>query len=479
MFVIGLWLCFGRAILIESVLMTKSYNAYRIRGGRPVNGKICCYGAKNFVTKAMVAACLGDSPTTLTNVPPIGDVEITINLIKSIGATVVWKNENTLFIDPTTAKNHRVTTPDSRSNRIPILMLPVLLHRFGEACIPRLDGCNIGERSVDIHEAAAIAYGAEIDVRRDSFRAFAKKGLKGQHFELHYPSVGATETCLFLSVMAKGTSIIKNAAIEPEIIELITMLRGMGAVIFLGPNREIRVEGVELLHGTTMHVLGDRIEAASWACLALASGGDITVEGIRSNTMGNFLSYFRQIGGGVEFVDQETIRFFRARALKPIMLETGVYPGFSTDWQQPFAIVMTQAEGMSVIHETVYESRFGYTKILNEFGAKIQLSTHCLGATCRFADKGHKHSALIHGRTPLTATVVPIEVPDLRAGLAYVIAAAIAEGETILTSIERIERGYGDIATRLKGLTLDLEQTTVKTDTEDGLITRLFKSKVS
>lgn len=431
---------------------------YFVTGGQPVKGEITCYGAKNFATKAMVAACLGSAPTVLTNVPPIGDVDITLNLLKSAGATVEWLDEKTLRIDPTTIASPDINTPDSRSNRIPILMLPVLLHKFGEAKIPRLDGCNIGKRAVDIHEQAVMAFGGEIEVDSESMEAKAPKKLKGCAFHLHYPSVGATETCLFLSVLARGTSVITNAAIEPEIMALITMLRGMGAVIFVSPGREIRVEGVAQLAGTTMHCVGDRIEAASWASLACATGGSITVHGILPEILNNYLAYYRQVGGGFELMGEHSIRFFRAGPLNPIMLETDVYPGFSTDWQQPFAVLLTQAEGISAIHETVYESRFSYTSVLNDMGAKIQLSTECLGQPCRFRHKGHAHSALIMGATPLTALAQPLEVPDLRAGLAYVIAAAVAKGTTELTHIDRIERGYGDIVKRLENMSLDIRK---------------------
>jgi UDP-N-acetylglucosamine 1-carboxyvinyltransferase len=447
---------------------------YRIVGGAPVTGEITCYGAKNFATKAMVAACLGDGPTTLSNMPPIGDVEITGNMLKAIGAKVEWVDATTLRIDPTGADSHRVTMPDSRSNRVPILLLPVLLHRFGKAEIPRLDGCNIGRRSVDIHEAAVKAFGGHMNVRRDKFEARIRKELEGTHFALHYPSVGATETCLFLSVMSRGTSVIKNAAIEPEIIELVTMLRSMGAIIFLGPNREIRVEGVSRLHGTHMHVLGDRIEAASWACLACASDGRITVRGIRPNTLGNFLSTYRQVGGGFTFEGDDVITFYREGPLRAITLETGVYPGFSTDWQQPFAVLLTQAEGMSVIHETVYENRFGYTGTLNTLGAHIQLSTQCLGSQCRFENKNYEHSALIMGKTPLKAVAEPIEVPDLRAGLGYLIAAAIAEGESTLAGIERIERGYGNVVERLSSFALNIERVDVSSPVVEEKLTSLL-----
>lgn len=438
--------------------MSAASRSYKITGGSPIVGDITCYGAKNFATKAMVAACLGDSPTVLSNVPPIGDVDITIGLLKSVGATVEWRDEKTLLIDPTTINSHRVTTPDSRSNRIPILMLPVLLHRFGKAEIPRLDGCDIGKRAVDFHEAAVENFGGEIEVDREHLAATTKKKLKGTQFKLNYPSVGATETCLFLAARARGTSVIMNAAIEPEIVALVTMLRAMGAVIFIGPNREIRVEGVDSLQGTKMECLGDRIEAASWASLACATNGSITLHGILPDTLNNFLAYYRKVGGGFELVGPQSIRFFRAGTLTPIMLETDVYPGFSTDWQQPFATLLTQAEGISVIHETVYDDRLGYTQALNRMGAKIQLSTECIGQPCRFQHKGHVHSALIMGATPLQALADPLEVPDLRGGLAYVIAAAMAEGTTTLTHIERIERGYGDISKRLENMSFDIRK---------------------
>ena len=436
---------------------------YKINGGRPVKGEITCYGAKNFVTKAMVAACLAESASVLENVPPISEIEITLGLLHSVGVKTRWDREaKTLEIDPTPMRTHKVTTPDSRSNRIPILMLPVLLHRFGKAEIPRLDGCDIGKRAVDFHESAVEAFGGEIEVDREHLGAKIRKQLKGTHFKLPYPSVGATETCLFLSVLARGTTVIANAAVEPEIMALITMLRGMGAVIFVSPGREIRVEGVTKLRGTRMHCLGDRIEAASWATLACATNGSLTLHGIMPETLSNFLAYFRQVGGGFELLGEQSIRFFRAGTLQPIMLETDVYPGFATDWQQPFGVLLTQAEGVSVIHETVYEARFSHVPVLNRMGARIQLSTECLGRPCRFEHKGHVHSALIMGGTKLQALDEPLEVPDLRGGLAYVIAAALAKGETTLTHIERIERGYGDIAERLESMSLDIVKVSAK-----------------
>ena len=408
----------------------------------------------------MIAALLGNSATTLLNVPPIGDVEITADMLRSLGVTVTWnKLEKKMVIDPTTAKDAHVRQPHSGSNRMPILMLGALLHKFDEVSVPILGGCIIGARGVDFHLDAIQDFGAKIIEGTEGYIAQKSHRLHGTHFNLKFPSVGATETCLFLASMALGTSVIHNVAIEPEIMELVTMLRAMGAIIFTDSGREFRIEGVETLTGCTMNCLGDRIETASWASLAAAVDGSITVHGIRPETLGNFLSSFRQAGGGFELLDRDSIRFFRAHKPMSIHLETSVYPGFSTDWQQPFAVYLTQADGVSVIHETVYENRFGYLKALKKLGAAVQLTTHCLGSLpCRFSGKGHEHSAIISGVTPLIAIEEPLEIPDLRAGLAYVIAASVARGTTILKGVPMIERGYGDIVPRLKKIGLNIEK---------------------
>ncbi len=431
---------------------------YKVTGGHPVSGRIRCNGTKNFANKAMVAALLSDQPTTLHNVPDIGDFDITKDMLKSIGTEIEYDKANrSVRIIPSSIKTSNVPMPHSGSNRIPILLISPLLHRFGEATVPLMGGCKIGARKVDFHINAIKAFGGNIEETEEGFVATKTSDLKGTHFELPFPSVGATETCLFLSVLAKGTSVINNAAIEPEIFELITMLRSMGANIFAYPGRKIRIEGVDKLRGTNMHILGDRIEGASWACLACATDGEIVVDGIRPDTLGNFLSHYQQIGGGYELLGQDSIRFYRNEPLKPTMIETDVYPGFSTDWQQPFAITLTQAEGVSIIHETVFEKRFGYLKTLKPLGVSAQITSYCLGTPSRFQNKNLEISAIITGKSELKA-VDEIEVPDLRAGLAYVIAAAIADGTTMLTGIHNIERGYGNIAERCKGLSLDIER---------------------
>jgi UDP-N-acetylglucosamine 1-carboxyvinyltransferase len=432
---------------------------YRITGGRPVAGEIRCLGAKNFATKAMVAALLGSTPTTLGNVPEIGDVDITLDLLRSIDVSVERRG-TTLVLDPAALRGrsqHAVPTPHSGLNRIPILLLGVLLHHGSSVHVPLLGGCSIGARRVDYHLEALRAFGAVVHETPTGFEARAPARLRGAAIALPYPSVGATETCLYASVLAQGRTLIRNAAIEPEILELIRMLRGMGAMVFRA-GREIRVEGVRELRGTRCEILGDRVEAASWASLACASDGNILVRGIRRETLASFLPRFAQVGGGVSFEDHESIRFYRKAPLRVAAIETDVWPGFSTDWQQPFAVLLCRADGISVIHETVYEDRFGYLRALRQLGASAQLTEDCLSENdCRYRRSGHAHSAIIRGPAKLVA-VPELAIPDLRAGLAYLIAAAIAEGTTTLTGIEYLERGYGNIVPRLRRMNLEIER---------------------
>lgn len=292
---------------------------------------------------------------------------------------------------------------------------------------------------------------------RDGYHARARGRLTACHYRLPYPSVGATESCLYLAVLARGTSIVENVATEPEIMALITMLNAMGARIQLRPNRELVVEGVERLYGTHFEAPADRIEAASWAALAAATDGEITVDNIDPAPMINFFGPFNAVGGGVAIEGPRWIRFFRRHPLKSIVLETDVFPGFATDWQQPFAVMLTQAHGTSVIHETVYERRFDYLEALSALGARTQVETHCLGSVaCRFRGGDYPHSALIHGPARLRSDGLTLDVPDLRAGLAYVMAAALAAGTTTVTSVGKIERGYGRLPERARGLTLDI-----------------------
>jgi UDP-N-acetylglucosamine 1-carboxyvinyltransferase len=331
----------------------------------------------------------------------------------------------------------------------------VSLHRTGEAVVAAPGGCAIGPRPVDFHLNVLRAFGAHDDHRDGMIRLRADR-LRGARIELPFPSVGATEQFLFAAVLADGDSELANAAIEPEILDLISVLQKMGALISVEPNRTIRITGVDQLGGFEHQVIGDRLEAASWASLALATGGRLTVRGVAQQDLSTFLNVYRRAGGDFTIdAEGKTISFRRARRmLRPLALETDVHPGFMTDWQSPFVTALTQAEGVSVIHETVYEDRLGYTEALRTLGAQIQVFTECLGPTrCRFGAANHRHSAVVVGPTKLHGA--ELVVPDLRAGFSYVIAAAAADGESVIHGVGLLDRGYGDFRSKLSAVGVD------------------------
>jgi UDP-N-acetylglucosamine 1-carboxyvinyltransferase len=432
-----------------------------ITGGTPLKGEVRISGAKNAATKELVAALLTTEPVNLTNVPDIGDVQVTIEMLQDLGVKVE-RNGDRVTVDASSLKSSEVTEAFSRKNRIPILLFGPLIARFGKARIPMLGGCKIGARPVDFHVQALRTMGVEIECN-GAYVASAPNGLKGAVIELPFPSVGATENSMLAAVLAKGTTIIQNAAMEPEIMDLAKLLQSMGAIISLDVNRTWVIEGVESLHGATHSVIPDRIEAASFAVAAAITGGDVFIRDARQEDMLSFLNAMRRIGVPFE-VTEEGIHVHATAAatavaqphFEPTTLETDVHPGFMTDWQQPFVMLLTQAHGVSVVHETVYENRFGYTKALVAMGANIQLRSECLGSkACRYKNRNEKHSAIIDGPTPLKAA--DIEIPDLRAGFSYLIAALIAEGTSKITGIDHVERGYENIVGKLKALGAQVE----------------------
>ena len=309
----------------------------------------------------------------------------------------------------------------------------------------------IGDRPIDFHLSILRSFGAQVDKLESGIHIAAPEGLKGAVIELPYPSVGATEQTLLAGVQAEGITELRGAAIEPEIMDLINVLQKMGAIISVDTDRTIQIEGVENLEGFTHTALSDRIEAASWGSAALATHGDIFVEGASQPEMITFLNMFRKVGGAFS-VERDGIRFYHPGGeLKPIVLETNVHPGFMTDWQQPMVVALTQAQGLSIVHETVYEQRFGFTKALNKMGAQIQLYRECLtGLACRFGQRNYYHSAAISGPTPLHGA--DITIPDLRGGFSHLIAALAADGKSTVRGIDMISRGYEHFLTKLGAL---------------------------
>jgi UDP-N-acetylglucosamine 1-carboxyvinyltransferase len=430
-----------------------------VSGGTPLIGEIAVKGAKNLVPKAMVAAVLGDEPSVLSNVPRISDVDIVRHLLELHGVAVsAGDTPDTLVLDPSCVE--QAASPDievhAGSSRIPILLCGPLLHRLGRAFIPNLGGCRIGDRPINFHLDALRQFGAVVDKRPEGLYLSAPKGLTGARIDLPYPSVGTTEQVLLTGVRARGVTEVTNAAVEPEIIDLICVLQKMGAIISLDTDRTIRITGVDHLGGYIHQALPDRIETASWACAALATGGEVFVRNARQVDLMTFLNVYRRVGG--EFlVTQDGIRFWHPGGkLRSLAIETDVHPGFMTDWQQPLVVALTQASGLSIVHETVYENRMGFTEALVRLGAHIQVYTECLGSTpCRFGRGRYLHSAVVSGPTSLHGA--ELQVPDLRGGFSYMIAALAAQGRSIVRGTGIFQRGYENFLTKLEQLGAQVE----------------------
>ena len=433
--------------------MSEINSKFLINGGKPLHGKVKVSGAKNSATKLLVASLLSDKECILHNSPnKISDLTVTKEICESIGSKIIFK-EDTLVTRTEKISNSKISEILGNKNRIAILLAGPLLLRTGKAEIPIPGGCKIGSRPVNFHIDSLEKLGCNVSIRDDYFILEADR-LRGNNIRLDYPSVGATENIIIASTLAKGRTIISNAAVEPEILDLIKFLQKMGAIIEINTDRKITIEGVDNLSGAEHSVIPDRNQAASFACAGLASKGDIFIENAIQDDLITFLNTVRRVGGNYE-VKENGIRFFYDREFKSIAIETNVHPGFMTDWQQPFLILLSQAKGISIVHETVYEERFGYVSELQKMGAEIELYDTCLGGLeCRFANTHYFHSAVVKGPTPLHSA--EINVPDLRAGFSYLVAGVIAKGESLVNGAIYIDRGYEDIDEKLRNLGADI-----------------------
>ena len=448
----------GAAAQNAAVAQPETADTVTFEGGKPLVGEVSVRGAKNLVTKAMVAALLADTPSTLKGVPAISDVAVVRGLLEAHAVTVTEDVDGELVLDPRGVKSAHFAEIDAHagSSRIPILFCGPLLHQLGEAFIPDLGGCRIGDRPINFHLDALRAFGAELEKSYEGIRLKAPQRLVGAKVDLPYPSVGATEQVLLTAVRAKGVTELTNAAIEPEIIDLIAILQKMGAIIVVEPNRTIVIEGVESLQGYDHRAIADRNEAASWAAAALATRGDIYVRGAKQQDLMTFLNVYRKVGGLFD-IDDEGIRFRHpGGAINPVVIETDVHPGFMTDWQQPMVVALTQAEGRSIVHETVYENRFGFTDALVQMGANIEVYKEGIASiTRRVPRRPLEQAAVITGPTPLHGA--NIRVPDLRGGFSHVIAAVTAQGRSEVSNIGIISRGYEHLLQKLDGLGVSFE----------------------
>ncbi len=430
--------------------MNTSAPYYLIEGGAPLYGRVRLSGAKNAVTKLIISTLLTDDLCVLRNVPLLGDLYLTLSLCKDIGSHAKLV-DHTLSICTSGIHCPIISTEVGGLNRMAIISVGPLLHRCGEADIPMPGGDRIGARPIDFHLNGLQLMGAKVEEDQGRYHFSAPSGLHGATIHLPFPSVMATENFLITASLAKGVTIIENAALEPEIIDLIKFLQKMGAIIEIKVDRRIVIEGVHRLRGATHTLLSDRNEAVSLAIAAYLTKGNVYLEGAQQDTLLTFLNTLSKMQLRFE-IDDEGIRFIGNDCPPPpLALETDVHPGFMTDWQQPFTVLLTQADGLSVIHETIYEDRFGYTSALAEMGAHLEQYTKCLGeVACRFREKQYYHSCLVRGPTPLKATI--LDIPDIRAGCSYILAALSAIGTSKVYGIEHIERGYEDLHLKLQDL---------------------------
>ncbi|HLI00636.1 MAG TPA: UDP-N-acetylglucosamine 1-carboxyvinyltransferase [Acidimicrobiales bacterium] len=428
-------------------------DAWLIEPNGPLQGEISVRGSKNAVTKHMVAALLGSEPSTIANVPDVGDVEITAQILRAVGAGVEREGDRLTVVPPAEA-SPAVPLQFSGLNRIPVLLLGPLLHLTGEAWVPMVGGDRIGRRPVDFHVETLRALGAEVTVTDSSIEARCTR-LKGGIIQLPFPSVGATESALLTASMADGKTVIRNAATEPEVLELALLLQRMGARIELAPERRIIIEGVPRLRGATTRLQGDRNEAFSYLAAGLLTGGKVTVRGCGQDRLVTAITTLLRMGARVE-LDEQGMTASAPDGLRPAAVQTDVHPGFMTDWQTPLMVLFTQADGMSVLHETVYEDRFVYVPALKAMGGEIELFSTCLGGpACRFHDSSYLHSAVVRGVSKLRGAEV--DIPDVRAGFSSVIAAAAADGPSLLRGVHHLERGYHRPAEQLRSLGLSLQ----------------------
>jgi UDP-N-acetylglucosamine 1-carboxyvinyltransferase len=368
----------------------------------------------------------------------VGEVAITAAMLENLGM-VVERSGSEITIVPGEVTDPQVPKAFTGLNRIPILMLGPLLHMSGEAFVPLVGGDPIGRRPLDFHVDALRSFGAEVEIGEDGFRARAAK-LTGTRIDLPYPSVGATETVLLTSVLAEGKTVIRNAATEPEVVELALFLQRMGARISFSPDRRIIVEGVPELRGAVTRLAGDRIEAFSYLVAGLVTGGEVRVHGCPQDRLVTAITTLAKMGASFEITD-DWVMASAPDGLRPAAVQTDTHPGFATDWQTPLMVLFSQADGMSVLHETVYENRLVYVPALQSMGCEIEVFDACLGGpACRYHDTNAVHSAVVRGVSKLRGG--DVTMPDIRAGFSAILAAAVSEGPSTLRGVHHIERGY-------------------------------------
>ena len=416
--------------------MTKGTEVrYHVRGGTPLTGTVFIQGAKNAALKMIAASLMAArGRTVLRNVPAIEDVRRAIELAQSIGAVIEFHEaERTLVVDASGLNSPVLPAEIARRFRGSVLFVPALLHRFGEAVIEGIGGCNLGNRSLDFHYRGFARLGAIVDEGEAVIRITAHDGLRGSHLYLDTPSHTGTENLIMAASMTPGTTIIDNTAQEPEVLDVIAFLTKMGAEISGGGTGFITVHGVPELNAVEHTVMADRIDAGVFAMAAAATGGELSLVGANLDHFGVVRWKLEQMG--VEFTTEgAVVKVRRDKPLRPINVVTSPYPGYATDLQSPIMSVATLADGASYIRETIFDGRYSLVPELNKMGGKVEIDNNV---------------AIVHGPSVLRGCDVVAH--DLRGGAALILAGlAAAEGETVISNGYYIDRGHATFAQRFR-----------------------------
>lgn len=423
-------------------LKGKRLDIIRVEGGHAIEGRVSVSGAKNSALKLMAATLLAPGATTLENVPDISDVHVMGKVLKRMGALIDVIDEHTLRIDTSAVDSWEAPYELVAKMRASTAVMGPLLGRFGRAKIAMPGGCNLGARKIDMHILGLEALGVDFDTDHGYIHASAPQGLTGTSVTLEFASVGATENLIMASVKARGTTVIDNAAREPEIVDLANMLNEMGARISGAGTPVVTIDGVDELHPVTHRVVGDRIEAGTFIVAgALAAGpSGLEVSGFNAHHLAMVIRKFEAMGVGVERVE-DGVRVSRCERIMPVDIQTLPFPGFPTDMQAQAMVLSALADGNSIITENIFENRFMFASELVRMGADIRVEGH---------------HAMIHGVKGFSGAQVTS--PDLRGGAALVVAGLIADGYTEVSAIHHIDRGYERFVEKLRGLGATIER---------------------
>ncbi len=411
-----------------------------INGGKKLSGKVSISGAKNSTVALIPAAILADSPVTLEGVPNIADVYSLIEILNEMNVHTEF-NGSTLHIDPTEMVSIPMPSGKINSLRASYYFMGALLAKFGQGVVGLPGGCDLGPRPIDQHLKGFRALGAHVDNKMGSMHFDAgEEGLTGTSVYFDVVSIGATINVMFAATRAKGVTIIENAAREPEIIDVATLLNKMGAKIRGAGTDTLRITGVEELHGVSHTVIPDRIEAGTYLSIAAAMGEDVLVENVIVEHIDSLVAKFKEMGVPME-IGEDSIRITSHDGnLNPVSIKTQPYPGFATDLQQPVTPLLLMANGESSITDTIYPKRVNHIPELQRMGANARVESDMI---------------LLNGGQKMTGAQV--EASDLRAGAALVNAALIAEGETVITGVGNILRGYANIVEKLTEIGADIQ----------------------